>query len=138
MARALAALGIAVPVTLVLSCAQPPRSIFPQPVERVQITISDCTGNAPSLAVYPWSAGVSQRIPRLEWRMQGAESFSIVPKDPNNWPFPPPAPQNGTPQTPVGITIPPGLNTGAVYQYRILLRCGARVYDIDPDIIITD
>jgi hypothetical protein len=150
MTRTAAAMGIAV-LALLTSCQRTPEPPPPPDTPGTQVTsarmeedqvvrieVTGCATDSIGLAVRPWRARIDRRFAgELQWELAGADSFSIVPNQtPAPWPpgLGQPAPGKGAANQPVSLTYQAGIPFG-VYHYRILLWCGARFFDIDPDVV---
>ncbi|HSJ05630.1 MAG TPA: hypothetical protein VK936_02935 [Longimicrobiales bacterium] len=157
MTRTAAAMGIAV-LALLTSCVrqqEPPEPQDPPGTavtaqdtaarmaedRLVRIEVTGCDTDSVGLAVRPWSARIDRRFGgEVQWEMTGADSFSIVANEtPRPWPpgLGKPAPGKGAANQPIQLSYQPGIPFG-VYHYRILLWCGTRFFDIDPDLIPRD
>jgi len=115
------------------------------PVDRVNVTVSSCTPDRFEMEVDHWVAPVSPgRQPlQFQWTMERTDevdAFEIRPVDTEDrpWPFDRPGrPQDVPPHAPMNMTIPPaGEIEPGRYNYAIVIHCGDRVYDIDPEIWI--
>jgi hypothetical protein len=104
----------------------------------IRIEVTGCDTDSVGLAVRPWSARIDRRFQgEITWELTGADSFSIVAVDtPRPWPpgLGKPAPGTGAANRPIRLAYQPPIPFG-VYHYRILLWCGGRIMDIDPDLV---
>jgi hypothetical protein len=103
----------------------------------VRIEVTGCDTDSVGLAVRPWSARIDRRFQgEVTWELAGADSFRIVPREdgPGKWPLGQPTPRTGAGNRPVRVNYQPPIPFG-VYHYRILLWCGGRFMDIDPDVV---
>lgn len=115
------------------------------PVEQVNITVTSCTPDRFAMEVDHWVAEVELRPQayQFQWTMDrtdDVDAFEIVPHGTEERPWPLDRPQRRPqqpPHSPVSVTIPPAgeVERGA-YHYRIVIHCGDRVYDIDPEVWI--
>jgi hypothetical protein len=111
-----------------------------QPTSTVEVEITDCAGDSVSIRVSPWVANVRQGDP-LTWSTsaEGADSVAIQAKDPGQWPFEWEG-QRQRMARPPGEEIAAGNATrgevGRTYRYHIVVYCGGRILDIDPDIVV--
>jgi hypothetical protein len=127
-------------VVLLVGCATPGGPLTqvgkPPPVENITVTVSGCETDRIELAVRPWEAYVVGGRP-LRWTVpQGVDSMRVVPK--GDWPFPG-QPPVGLPGVPIQAgNVNANAPIGNRYSYSIIITCGGRVIDIDPDIIIRE
>jgi hypothetical protein len=142
---------VAALATLLAGCAAPARdqAVPPPATETITIQVSGCQTEHITIAVDHWYARVSRLGRPLRWinppRGSGVDNVIIEAKG-VDWPF-----ADGWEQGPEGRlrrSAGPGevIQAGPVrpnaparaYPYRILLRCGGRVIDIDPEVEIFD
>jgi len=132
---------LALPVLAAVAFAAAPRDTE-SPVDRAPVPaniIGACSPGA-SPSVRPPSIAM-RRIDNIEWRSgsPGATSWTITPKNPQDWPF---AQQSFT-GTGDGAAVTPQPLTSAVanhpYAYNVTITCAdGSTQVIDPDIIIGD
>lgn len=144
--------GLVCLVPMALACATPgPQPAPPTPTDVVSIQTTGCETDYVSIVVDPWTAYVRRGQP-VQWTTPASvDSVAIEPVHADLWPFEwevpadrpdarqrQPAPRRVAPggQPIEAGTVPETALPGQRFNYRILLYCGARTLDIDPDFII--
>lgn len=140
---------------LLFGCAVQPELVPPRPVADISIDVTGCTTDEIDIVVRPWTAWVARGRP-LSWSTPAdVDSVAIQAVDPAHWPFqwgpgsgepsqqsrqqPPRQRRSARGGQPIQAgTVPANLPIGQSYRYRILVYCGGRVIDIDPDLMIRD
>lgn len=119
----------------------PPSGFKPTPRESVEVKVK-CDANSFSLVVDPWHVYVRRERP-LKWVLDGpaGSTMEIKPQDATKWPLGAtlPLPQ-ATPNKPTinAGNVNKNATVGSTHKYSILIECGGRTFDIDPDIYIFD
>lgn len=148
--------ALAVLAVLVTGRALPSQahdSAAPAGVSQITIEVSGCETDSIAIVVRPWTAHVQRGRP-LSWTTPaGVDSVVIEALQADRWPFAwerpghrPEQPEHHRPAPrrsarggmPIQAGNVPAHAALGTYSYRFLLYCGARVIDIDPEIIIFD
>jgi hypothetical protein len=147
---------IAAGAALTAACAPPVGDFAIPPVftDSISIQVANCQTDYISIIVHPSTAHV-QRNRDLRWTTPppptGVDSVAIEAVHADHWPFPwetvqtrrgqrlpQPVPRRSAAGgNPINAgTVPGTVRPGTQYSYRILLYCGDRVIDLDPDFIV--
>lgn len=109
----------------------------------IYVTVNGCGTDSIYIKVDPWVAPVQRGQP-ARWHPpeEGIDSMVVQAKDPHAWPFQwaPPGRAQRRPTLP-GRALQAGVARGRHqerYAYSILVYCGGRVIDIDPEVVIVD
>jgi hypothetical protein len=119
----------------------PPPNGRPEPppgraVTEIEVKVTT-QGDGVTITVSPWEAKVEPDT-AIQWKIDGADTILIEPKNPGKWPFPG-KPRPGNPTLPAKAgKVDKNAKHDDRFPYSIVLIAGDLRVDIDPDIVIFD